>query len=166
MASFITAYGRSKTIRTSQIVRDYSLKKYGVDKYYYSDTDSIKCGLTNEDLEELKDQIHVDDYELGAWALEEKFSKFLGIRQKCYITEIDGKVHVTVAGLPQYLAPLINFDNFKRGFTTAGMSLDDLKSLAKKNGATEDEIKKIHHKLRYVYVDGGVVLEDTDFTIN
>lgn len=146
-------------------MRDYSLKKYGVDKYYYSDTDSIKSGLTDEDLEELKDIIEIDDYKLGAWALEERFDRFLGLRQKCYITETDGKVNVTVAGLPHYLAPLITFDNFKRGFTTAGLTQEMLQEEARKNGATEDEIKKIHHKLRYTYVNGGVVLEDTDFTI-
>ena len=165
VASFITAYGRNKTIRTSQAVRDYSLKKYGVDKYYYSDTDSIKCGLTDEDLNELKDVIEIDDYKLGAWALEEHFDRFLGLRQKCYITESEGKTHVTVAGLPHYLAPLITFENFKKGFTTAGLSIKEMKEQARKNGATEEEIKKLHHKLRYTYVNGGVVLEDTDFTI-
>lgn len=165
VASFITAYGRNKTIRTSQAVRDFSLKKYGIDKYYYSDTDSIKCGLTDEDLEELKDTIEIDDYKLGAWALEEHFDRFLGLRQKCYITESEGKVHVTVAGLPKYLAPLINFNNFKKGFTTAGLTLKEMQAQAKANGATDEEIKKLHHKLRYTYVNGGVVLEDTDFTI-
>lgn len=40
-----------------------------------------------------------------------------------------------------------------------------LQQKAKENGATEEEINKIHHKLRYTYVSGGVVLEDTDFTI-
>lgn len=165
VAAFITAYGRNKTIRTSQIVRDFSMQKYGIDKYWYSDTDSIKCGLSEEDLEELKDVIEIDDYKLGAWALEEHFDRFLGLRQKCYITEIDGKVHVTVAGLPHYLAPLITFENFKRGFTTAGLTLEMMKRQARKNGATEEEIKKLHHKLRYTYVNGGVVLEDTDFTI-
>ena len=34
-----------------------------------------------------------------------------------------------------------------------------------KNGASESEIEKIHHKLTYKYVKGGVILEDTDFTI-
>lgn len=165
VASFITSYARNKTIRTSQIVRDYSLQKYGEDKYYYSDTDSIKCGLTDEDLIELKDQIEIDDYKLGAWALEEHFDRFLGLRQKCYITESDGKTHVTVSGLPHYLAPLITFENFKKGFTTAGLTLEMLREKARQNGASCDEIKKIHHKLRYTYVSGGVVLEDTDFTI-
>ena len=29
---------------------------------------------------------------------------------------MEGKVYVTVAGLPHYLAPLVTFDNFKKGF--------------------------------------------------
>lgn len=165
IASFITSLARYKTVITSQAVRDYSIKKYGIDKYWYSDTDSIKCGLTEKDLEELKDIIEIDDYKLGAWALEEHFDRFLALRQKCYITEVEGKVHVTVAGLPHYLAPLITFENFKKGFTTAGLTLEMMKNQAKANGATEEEIKKLHHKLRYTYVNGGVVLEDTDFTI-
>ena len=40
-----------------------------------------------------------------------------------------------------------------------------MKEQAKRNGATEEKIKKLHHKLRYTYVNGGVILEDTDFTI-
>ena len=165
MASFITAYARNKTIRTSQAVRDFTIKKYRVDKYIYSDTDSIKSELTDEDLLEMKDIIEIDDYKLGAWALEEHFDRFLGLRQKCYITESDSKVHVTVAGLPHYLAPLVTFENFKKGFTTAGLTLEMMKQQARANGATEEEIKKLHHKLRYTYVNGGVILEDTDFTI-
>lgn len=146
-------------------IREYSMKKYGYDAYLYSDTDSIKCTLDDSDLEALKDDIFIDDYALGAWALEEHFDKFLGVRQKCYITESEGKVHVTVAGLPKYLAPLITFDNFKRGFSTEGMTIDELIQMAKDNGATEAEIKKLHPKLTYKYVKGGVILADTDFTI-
>lgn len=56
-------------------------------------------------------------------------------------------------------------DNFKRGFTTKGKLLPDLIELAKDNGATLEEIDKIHHKLTYKYVKGGVILADTDFTI-
>lgn len=166
VAAYITAYGRNKTIRTSQTIRDFTLKKYGEDRYYYSDTDSCHANLSDEDLEELKDIIHIDDYKLGYWAKEVEFQRGYYIRQKCYIEEIDGKLQVTVAGLPKYLAPLVNFDNFKRGFTTAGMDLNDMVELAKSNGATPEEIKKLHHKLTYKYVKGGVILADTDFTIN
>ena len=165
VACFITSYGRDRTIRTSQAIRDYTEKKYGVDKYYYSDTDSIHAGLTNEDLEELKELLDIDDYKLGAWAKEAEFTRAIYIRQKCYIEEIEGTVSVTVAGLPKYLAPIINFDNFKRGFSTGKMTQQDLINLARENGTSEEEIKRVHHKLTYHYVKGGVILEDTDFTI-
>lgn len=164
-ASYITSYGRNRTIRTSQIIKDYTTKKYGEDRYYYSDTDSIHCSLTDEDLEELKDIIKIDDYKLGYWAKEAEFERAYYIRQKCYIEEIDGKVNVTVAGLPSYLAPLVTFDNFKKGFTTAGLTQADMVQIAKENGASPEEIEKIQHKLTYKYVKGGVILADTDFTI-
>lgn len=165
VAAFITAYGRNRTIRTSQIIKDYTIKKYGEDRYYYSDTDSIHASLTDEDLEELKDIIKIDDFKLGYWAKEAEFDRAIYIRQKCYIEEIKGKLQVTVAGLPKYLAPLITFDNFKKGFTTEGLTREEMISIASGNGATPEEIEKLHHKLRYKYVKGGVILADTDFTI-
>ena len=165
VACFITAYGRCKTIKTSQAIRDYSLKKYGKDAYLYSDTDSIKCTLNDKDLEELKDIIEIDEYKMGAWAKEETFDRFLMIRQKCYITESDGEINVTVAGLPKYLTPLITFENFRKGFSTEGLTLPEMIKLASKNGATKENIKKLHHKLTYKYVKGGVILEDTGFTL-
>ena len=164
-ASYITSYGRLRTITTSQIIRDYTLKKYGEDRYYYSDTDSCHAGLTDDDLEELKDIIKIDDFKLGYWAKEAEFDRALFIRQKCYIEEIDGKLNVTVAGMPKYLAPLVTFDNFKKGFTTEGMSIQDMIEMAIKNGASDEELRKLHHKLTYKYVKGGVILADTDFTI-
>lgn len=164
-AAWITALGRSRTIRSSQAIRDYTLKKYGEDRYYYSDTDSIHAKLSSEDLEELKDILDIDDFKLGAWKKEAEFTKAMYIRQKCYIEEVNGKINVVVAGLPKYLAPLVNFNNFKKGFTTAGMSQEDMVNLAKQNGASDEEIEKLQHKLTYKYVKGGVILADTDFTI-
>lgn len=61
---FTTSYGREKTIRTSQAITDYSIQKYGIDKYYYSDTDSIHSGLT---IEELKQFCDIDQVALGKW---------------------------------------------------------------------------------------------------
>lgn len=165
VACFITAYGREDTIRTSQKIREYSLKKYGYDAYLYSDTDSIHCMLNDEDLEALKDDIFIDDFKLGAWAKESEFDRAIFIRQKCYVEESDGKLNVTVAGMPKYLTPLITFENFKRGFSTEGLTLSQMIDLASKNGASKEELKKLHHKLTYKYVKGGVILSDTDFTI-
>lgn len=165
VAAYITAYGRRKTIETSQMIRDYTLEKYGEDRYFYSDTDSIHANLSDEDLEELKDIIMIDDFKLGYWAKEGEFDRAIYIRQKCYIEEIKGKLNVTVAGLPKYLAPLITYDNFRKGFSTEGLTRHKMVKLAAKNGASEEEIEKLHHKLRYKYVKGGVILADTDFTI-
>ena len=146
IGTFITSYAREKTIRTSQAIRDYTLKKYGKDYYIYSDTDSIHMLELPE--EELKTFVNIDDFTLGYWKLESKFKRGKFIRQKCYIEEdLDGKINVTVAGLPKRLGKYVNFENFKIGFSL----------LASDN--------TIDHKLTYKHVDGGVMLVETDFTI-
>lgn len=61
IACFVTAYAREKTIRTSQAIKDYSIKKYGKDLYVYSDTDSIHTMLN---IEELKQFCDIDDVKL------------------------------------------------------------------------------------------------------
>ena len=145
VATFITSYARRKTILTSQKISEYSISKYGIDKYIYSDTDSIHCLFDND--EELKEIIEIDDFKLGAWKLESKFKKGKYLRQKCYIElGYDEKLNVTVAGLPKKLGNLITFDNFKVGFTTENLDVED-------------------EKLTYTHVKGGVILEKTDFTI-
>ena len=98
--------------------------------------------------EELKQIIDIDDYRLGAWKLESKFKRGKFLRQKCYIEEdYEGKLNVTIAGLPKSLGKYINFDNFKPGFSLL---------------ATDDSVD---HKLTYKHVNGGVMLVETDFTI-
>lgn len=138
-AAFITAYARNKTIRTSQKIKDYTRKNLGIDLYYYSDTDSIHTGFTDEKV--LKEIIEIDDYKLGAWKLESTFKKAKFIRQKCYV-EIgdDDTSNVTVAGLPKKLGHLVDFDKFKKGLELSG-------------------------KLVPKHVPGGIVLVDTTFSI-
>lgn len=144
--SFVTAYARERTIRTSQSIRDYTLNKYHEDYYIYSDTDSIHMKELSE--EELKTFVDIDDYKLGAWKLESKFKKGKFIRQKCYIEEdLEGNLNVTVAGLPKKLGKYVSFENFESGFSILSSETDK------------------EHKLTYKHVKGGVLLEDTDFTI-
>ena len=95
IGSFITAYARNKTIRTSQAIMDYSTQKYGVNKYIYSDTDSIHCLLS---IDELKKFCEIDDVKLGAWKHEGSFTKARFVRQKCYIEEINRKIRNNVCG--------------------------------------------------------------------
>jgi len=110
---FITAYARNKTIRTSQAIKDYSIKTYGKDLYIYSDTDSIHTLLS---IEELKKFCEIDDYELGKWKHEASFKKARFIRQKCYIEEIDDEIKITCAGMPSTCYNFVTWENFKTGF--------------------------------------------------
>lgn len=137
IGSFITAYAREKTIRTSQTIKDYSINKYGIDKYIYSDTDSIKTTLSIEELEKI---CEIDDIKLGAWKNEGIATKGRWIRQKCYLEEIEGNIHITCAGLPKNCYDKVEWENFKVGFSCGG-------------------------KLTFKNVIGGVKLVETEFTI-
>lgn len=117
IGAFITAYARRKTILTSQAIKDYSIEKYGIDKYCYSDTDSIHCLLT---IEELKQFCDIDDFELGKWKHESSFTKARFIRQKCYIEEINNEMKITCAGLPERCYTFVTWENFKTGFKCGG----------------------------------------------
>lgn len=137
VGSFITAYAREITIRTSQKIKEYSLKKYGKDMYIYSDTDSIKTLLPVEELTQFCD---IDNVRLGAWKNEGIATKGKWIRQKCYLEEIDGKMHITCAGMPKSCYSQVEWDKFKVGLTVGG-------------------------KLTFKHVKGGVKLVETEFTI-
>lgn len=137
VGAFITAYARRYTIETSQMISEYSIKKYGKDMYIYSDTDSIHTTLPIEDLKEL---LEIDDNKLGAWAHESTFTKARFIRAKTYIEEIDGKLQVTCAGMPDRCKTLVTWDNFRPG-------------------------SKFEGKLMPHHVQGGIVLIDDSFTI-
>lgn len=149
-ATFITSYARKYIIETAQYIRDWSTKNKGFDAYVYSDTDSIHCLLDKADLEEIKKNIRIDPYELGAWDCESVYQKGKYLRSKCYCEMIDGVIYPTVAGMPKRLAPLITFENFKIGFTTEDFSDEEIGDKA---------------KLTYVQTDGGVVLMPIPFSI-
>lgn len=134
---FITSYARKRTIETSNAIKEYSIKKYGKDLYCYSDTDSIHTLLPIEELTKFCD---IDDTELGKWKHESTFTRARFVRQKTYLEEIEGEVHITCAGMPKECYKYVEWDNFKEGFTCSG-------------------------KLMFKHVKGGVKLVDTDFTI-
>ena len=134
---FITSYAREKTIRTSQAIKDYSIKKYGKDMYIYSDTDSIHTLLP---IEELKQFCDIDDVALGKWKHEATFTKARFVRQKCYLESIDDEIKITCAGMPKECYKYVEWEKFKEGFTCGG-------------------------KLTFKHVIGGVKLVETEFTI-
>lgn len=117
IGAFITAYAREKTIRTSQAIKDYSIKKYGKDLYIYSDTDSIHSLLP---IEELKLFCDIDPVRLGAWKHEGDFTKARFVRQKCYLEEIEGEINITCAGMPKSCYDFVKWEEFKTGFSCGG----------------------------------------------
>ena len=98
-------------------------------------------------MSELSKSLEIDDYKLGAWKFESSFKAGKYLRQKCYIEQSeDDTINVTVAGMPKRLSKYVNFKNFKIGFTTERMKIDE-------------------PKLTYRHVKGGVLLVETDFSI-
>lgn len=146
VATFVTSYARRKTILTSQAIRDFTLANLGKDYYIYSDTDSIHMLKLSDEI--IKSFVDVDDYRLGAWKIESRFTRAKFLRQKCYIEEFDGELNMTVAGLPKRLSNLVNFNNFDIGLSIP-------KEMQEKN----------KEKLTYKNIKGGVILVPTDFSI-
>lgn len=149
MAAFITAYSRNDVIRHAQKIVDYSLDKYGENRFVYADTDSLHALLLADEIKEIPG-FELDPYKLGAWDVESEFNRAKFIRQKCYMEEVDGELSVHVAGLPRKLARFMTFDNFRPGFNVNELG---------------EEVLKGNEKLNYKHVKGGVILEKTDFTI-
>ena len=130
LACFVTAWARNKTIRSAQAV--------GIEHFIYADTDSLKITGMTED--EVKKLIEVDQKELGKWKDEGHAAKGRFLRAKTYLLEIENKLHVTCAGMPEVVKEKVNFDNFKYGSVFS-------------------------EKLLQTRVKGGVLLKDTEFTI-
>lgn len=128
MSVFITAWARHKTISTAQLC---------FDRFIYADTDSLH--LVGTDIPKAIEHI-IDDKELGYWAHESTFTRARFIRQKTYIEEIDGKIDVKCAGMPDTIKSRVTWDNFHKGFKSGG-------------------------KLLPKRVKGGIILKDTEFTL-
>lgn len=96
LAVFVVDYGRQMITEMAQKVKDYSLQKYGEDRYIYTDTDCIRTTLPLEDLQEL---FEINQTELGKFKIEEQWESayFCGI--KSYVTKQNGKINFHVAGL-------------------------------------------------------------------
>lgn len=126
VGTFITSWARYKTISSAQKVYD---------RFLYADTDSLHLRGT-----EIPDELEIDSVKLGAWKHESTFTRARFLRQKCYVEEIEGELHVTCAGMPKQCHDNVTWENFKIGQSFEG-------------------------KLQMTHVDGGIVLKDIDFSI-
>ena len=151
MASFITSYARLKTITSAQKIIDNKNNRKSKVDFVYADTDSLHLVLNGEDINEflISSGLDIHDTKLGAWKFESKFNKAKFLRQKCYIENStedienenpDYKLKITVAGMPKDCYEYVTFRNFKIGAKYKGKKLPKI-------------------------VEGGVVLEEVDFTI-
>ena len=108
-AAFITAYARQDLVRTWHAFEGRAL---------YCDTDSIH--FLGEDIPE---QLHSRiDWEktgaLGLWKIEGTFAKARYIRSKTYIeVDKDDKAVITCAGATPEIKKLMNWENFRAGFS-------------------------------------------------
>lgn len=110
------------------------------DNFLYCDTDSVYY-IGHEIPEVFKDV--VDAKKLGYWKYEGHYTRFKALKAKCYLKQLDdGTIERRIAGCPKECAELINFDNF-----APNLKLTNAKKCKKK-------------------VKGGIVIGNTDFTIN
>ena len=84
--------------------------------------------------------LEIHPTKLGAWKHEGNFTDSMFIRAKTYMETVDGVDKVTCAGMPDNVKDHVTYDNFKSGSTFNGKLMPR----------------------RYA---GGIVLEDTTFTI-
>lgn len=168
IGSAITSYSRNFTIRAAQ--QNY----YGHDKrgFKYADTDSIHCDLPASKLK----GIRIDDNDFCAWKLEAYWDEAIFIRQKTYIEHVTHEdrepidhpyYNIKCAGMPEKCKQLfltsmrqpseINYENYT-----------DEEQLFLKTHRTIDDFTfglTIPGKLLPRTIKGGVILEDTNFTL-
>ena len=143
IASFVTAYAREYLLTNAL--------NFG-DRFIYSDTDSIKVIGTDT-----PDNMFIDDTELGAFKQEYVFDKSIFIRPKTYAVRLlDGSYIYKCAGMPVGLKKVMQFDDFRIGFTndvTINPSVNPI--------YLNEECMRLIPK----DVKGGVVLVPTPFTL-
>lgn len=137
MASFITAYARSITVRAAQA---------HFPDFMYADTDSLH--LLDSD-RPVSLTVHPSD--LGAWKHEYDFTSAVFSRAKCYTEhKVDGEYETHIAGLPKQVAEIVRFEHHLGGYVFGGPQ------------APADEPRKLMPKT----VVGGVVLKPSSFKLN
>ena len=166
--SAITSYSRNFTIRAAQA------NYYGADKhgFKYADTDSIHCDLPASKIK----GIRVDDNDFCAWKLEAYWDSAIFIRQKTYVEHVTHEdrepidnpyYNIKCAGMPDKCKNL-----FLKSISTDTNITNDKytkeEQLFLKTKRTIDDFTfglTIPGKLLPRTIKGGVILEDTNFTL-
>ena len=184
IGSAITSYARNFTIRAAQ--KNY----YGVDKkgFIYADTDSIHCDLPPDQIKGIK----VDNTAFCCWKLESCWDEAVFIRQKTYAEHIthenlipvqeldppkDPYWDIKCAGMPDTCKNLflLSMNEYTKDIIQSewfDLVDDEYKSAEVVNFlSTTRTIKdfdydlQIPGKLLPKHIDGGIILEDTMYTM-
>lgn len=105
VASFITSYVRDIIIRGANACGK---------RFCYADTDSLHI-----EGDEYPD-IWIDEYELGAFKLEGRFTRAKYLRAKCYIETINGDLDKKCAGLPKSCRNTLTYETLNYGMEFYG----------------------------------------------
>jgi len=105
------------------------------DRFIYADTDSLHLIGYDE-----PEGLEIHPTHLGAWKNEGRFTDSKYIRAKTYMETVDGVDKVTCAGMPDNVKAKVTYETFCPGSTFTG-------------------------KLMPRRYPGGIILEDTTFTI-
>lgn len=170
--SAITSYARCFTIRAAQ-ANYYGKNKPG---FRYADTDSIHCDLPPEKIVGIK----VHDKDFCCWKLESSWDSAVFVRQKTYIEHVthnelvpvDPYYDIKACGMPAKSKSLLLSSMTGTAKMAECKAVEELRFLFR-NGKriirNYDDFTvglKVPGKLRPVRIPGGVVLQDTFFTIH
>ena len=139
VGAFCTAHARDTLIRA--ILENY-------DRFLYCDTDSLHLrGLW------APAGLRLHDTDFCTWKVEGSFTRARHLRAKCYIWDLNHRLSVTCAGMPENLKRHCTFENFFFGYRNYDVV------------AGEVSIRPGEGKLRPRAVPGGVVLEDSPYEL-
>ena len=116
------------------------------DRFLYCDTDSLHL----LGLEPPKD-IPLDDNKFGCWKVEGSFSHARHEGAKRYIWDLNGKIDVKCAGMPDNIKAKMTFGNFRVGYANYD--------------GNPHNIREGEGKLKPVLVPGGRTLIDTPYRL-
>lgn len=169
--SAITSYARCFTIRAAQ-ANYHGNNRPG---FRYADTDSIHCDLPPEKIT----GIRVHDKDFCCWKLESFWDSAVFVRQKTYIEHvthndlkpIEPYYDIKACGMPARSKELLLSSMLGTAKMSDCKNVEELQFLfsgGKRIVRTYDDFRpglKVPGKLRSVRIPGGVVLQDTFFTM-
>lgn len=143
VACYATAWARDTLIRAAMANRD---------RFVYCDTDSLHLIGTDEPA-----GCPLDDNELCHWKVEGTFSHARHLRTKAYVWDLNDRLEVKCAGMPDNIKADCGFDNFYIGYKNY--------DVVEVGGKRKIQIRPGLGKLQPLLVVGGRTLVDRPYSL-